>query len=171
MSDVPDSPTGGPIVPRPPQPPTGGPMQPFDMDGPDPAFWTNLRMDVPAERKLLMKCAADGDVPAPERINTVFPVKWLYLAPVESHDPKTAEVRQWIRTVLLEPDGRTTSFGSVGILRCLKMLVFAYGRGPWEPSLSVRLVQKELNGGRRLYLLEDATDEQPPPDRGTKRGK
>lgn len=75
--------------------------------------------------------------------------------PVEKHDPETGEVTILRRSVFIQPDGPPISFASDGVLKSINRLVYVErSEPPWEPPIKVKLRQRNIGNGRRLFHFE-----------------
>ena len=119
-----------------------------------PAAMTNIGADEPDRDRLLMKTLGEPDFSADDLFGSVFLLS-RYIAMGASWEGESeSDSRDGVRTVLIDVDGQTASFGSDGIVRALDMLIACRGPGPWNPPIPVRLKQYSTARGRRRYTLE-----------------
>lgn len=139
----------------------------YMLDMGDPVFWTNIDIATDEGKAMVMRCYGDTDASGNDQIGKVWLTKWLLSHPVEITDKVTGEIRICVRTVLVNPEGKTLAFVSTGVLRSLRVMVFIYKRGPWDPALPLEVHQIPLADGKRTYSLQVAT----PPSKQPKGGK
>lgn len=91
-----------------------------------------------------------------ESVGSVVQVRDWLLQSAESVDPESGEVSPYVRGYLLLADGRCLRFGSAGIARSIRLYDALERRAPWDPPWSVRIAQRQIQGGHRWYYLDDA---------------
>jgi len=70
-------------------------------------------------------------------------------------DPKTGEVKSFVRTVLIGPDGFRTSTTSDMVLQSILSLMHFFGPAPWNPPLKLRVKpEKATSNPGHYYTLE-----------------
>lgn len=117
--------------------------------------YTTLPQDTPQLRAWILsliecECTAGADM-----IGCDMYIGDFVVHPVEKHDPETGEVTILRRLVLVQPDGPPISFASDGVLKSINRLVYVMGREPpWEPPVKVRLRQRNIGNGRRMFYFE-----------------
>lgn len=132
--------------------------------------WTTFNMEdeEQARRYLIAKSAADLNFDGLDGHS--FPVEHIIVHQAESTNPETGQVDQFLRTVLVAPDGRSVGFGSIGVVNSLRDLIAAYKMPPWKPARWIRVVRRKARGQGYYYLLLPAeangqkTHEQPETD-------
>lgn len=72
---------------------------------------------------------------------------------------------------LISNDGMIVRFGSEAVARALDRIRKAFGNGPYEPSLPLRIEQVDTSNGRRTYsvVLLPFGEYDPPKPKGTRR--
>lgn len=90
-------------------------------------------------------------------------------------DQKTGEERWAVAVSLIDPDGLVVRFGSDAVCRALDRVRQAFGNGPYDPPLYVRIERVQTSSGRQTYsvVLVDESQYEPlevalPPKRGRK---
>jgi hypothetical protein len=112
--------------------------------------WTNLDLTSPLGRALSVACFSDSDVKGSQLKDEIFFLRAVMLHKVRIVDTKTGELTDAIRSVLIDKDNRTCSFCSEGIKSGVRNLMSAYGAGPWEPALPIRIKETDTRRGNRI---------------------
>ena len=102
------------------------------------------------------KCTGSEVLPGGEHVGDIIGLKYWYVFPVQFEDGM-GEITTGLRTVLVAADGQTYGFGSSGIAASLLRVVQAYGAGPWEQPIALRISQTQTRKGRRFFRLEPAS--------------
>lgn len=119
-----------------------------------PSIITNLKGDRDAIAKVMMKTLGNADFRAEDLFGVEFPLVNYVCTPMTFEDEATGEVRDGVRTILIDSVGSMASFGSEGIVRALDLLRSIFGDGPWSPALVVSVKQLTTRKSRRTYTLE-----------------
>lgn len=71
--------------------------------------------------------------------------------PDSREDEDTGELKQFTRTVLLCSDGRTFASTSEVILKRLQAICQIWGRGPWDPPLTIHIACRIGRKSGRMF--------------------
>ena len=99
------------------------------------------------------KCNGSEVQPGGEHLGEVINLRYWYVFPVQ-FESIDGEVTSGLRTVLVSAEGQTFGFGSTGIATSLLRAVQAYGPGPYEQPIALRITQTSTRKGRRFFRLE-----------------
>lgn len=116
--------------------------------------WTNLR---PTSGKLaaaLVRASGKADFTADDLPDGKMTVCYLMVQEVTLEDVQSGEVMTLPRVVIMDKDGKSCQFVSIGIFGSIKILTEIFGNGPWEPGLPVKLVRSKTKKGFNIYRLE-----------------
>jgi hypothetical protein len=117
--------------------------------------YTTLPQATPEERAWVLSCIECECRAGADLIGQEMWIGDFVIHPVEKHDPETGEVTILRRLVLIQPDGPPISFASDGVLKSINRLVYVIGQEPpWEPPLKVKLKQRNIGNGRRMFYFE-----------------
>lgn len=123
-----------------------------------PAVLSNIAQDDPDGDALFMRTLGEADYAAEDMFGIEFELTRWIVMPVTWESDDNGEARQGLRTILIDSQGRTASFGSDGIVKSLDMLIARRGPGPWNPPIKIKLAQIKLKSGHRTYALELVRD-------------
>jgi len=93
-------------------------------------------------------CKQGGDF-----VGEVVPVKYWYIYPVQ-FEAADGELTSGIRTVLVTADLQAFGFGSGWIATSLLRAIEAYGIGPYDPPIALRITGTKTRKGRVMLSLE-----------------
>lgn len=124
-------------------------------------FWTTIKPDSEPSKRLIVKAMGDADFTADTLEGRVIRVQHVLTKLARRVNPETGEISEWVRCVLVEPDGTTVAFGSKGVIDSLAMLIELFGMPPWNPAQAVKLTVVKTGGKNRFYRL-DLADIDPP---------
>lgn len=117
-------------------------------------IWTTIVPDTEEGKRLTVRCMQQADYSGEEVMGQELSVVHVLCHEVELIDAETSEVVNAVRTVLVQPDGSTVAFVSIGIFKALGLLAKTYGPPPWKPALRVKVTQKRTRAKRLLYQLD-----------------
>lgn len=103
--------------------------------------------------KMLISATMGECTDIKDTLNTEIAISHLYAHPAQRVDPATGEVSSWIRIVLLTPDGKAISCGSMGIGKSLGLISLMRGNPPWIPAVRCTVKAEDIGGGRNFYKL------------------
>jgi hypothetical protein len=92
-----------------------------------------------------------------------IPVSNLLVHRVETASDDDGEVRELTRVVLITPDGDTYEATSKGVANGISAVHAMYNFPPWTPPVEMVFVQRDLKGGKRMFVLAEAEQAQPKP--------
>ena len=118
-----------------------------------PKVFGSIDMSTDEGRNAFLNTVSDPDFRAEEMNGEKFSmVHWLVTA---AHFPgkDDEEPRDGLRIVFIDDQGRTLSTTSEAVGRWLDSVFTVYGRGPYEPPISVSLISTTSRAGRRTYKV------------------
>lgn len=86
-------------------------------------------------------------------INKVIAVANYYCHKIEIVREEDGEVRDCIRCVLIEPDGKAWAFVSDGIAKEIARIIDVFGAGPYNPPVKVEVKQIQTRNNRSTLSL------------------
>jgi len=86
-------------------------------------------------------------------VNTNIPVRHALIHVVQLSDPETGEVTDAPRTILIDPDGVSVSFVSLGVIGSLKKIIKSMGAPPWNPPLVIKPIRQRTRKGFDTIIL------------------
>lgn len=124
-----------------PSAPVGSRVQNFGPDHPKFADWLFL--------------AEEPGTKEPEQFyEQPFKMVAFVAKKVELEDPDTKETFGAVRLVLIDTDGETLSFCSVGAVSSLDLIRAICGDGPWEHGLPIVCRREKTRAGRNIWRLK-----------------
>lgn len=85
--------------------------------------------------------------------NTPFAIKYWYAHRVEVVDPRSGQITNATRCVLIDANDVARCFVSSGIAKDLADIIGMFGIGPYSPPLRVRVRQIKTRSGFRMYTI------------------
>lgn len=73
-------------------------------------------------------------------------------------DQETGEKKQFVRTVLITPEGVACATTSDGVVQSLQEISQIFGPPPWRPAINLELVTQVTKQGFTVYSLLPVTD-------------
>ena len=120
----------------------------------DKKIRTSIDTSTVKGKMLAYSCMSDPKIKNDELRLTPFFIENYFIHEIEMTDEKTGEVTNVNRTVLLDPDGNTTSFVSGGAAAGLDALIDLFGPGPWTPAIPIKVKDvKTTKGFKTLNLV------------------
>lgn len=113
--------------------------------------------------ELLMKATLAEAADLSEEANKSINVRHFYAHDVESADEK-GEVNRWTRIVVFDDKNKAFACGSMGVRKCLAILLQIRGNMPWEPPLKCTVKVRRLDGAKQWMTLEPDIDSLYPAD-------
>lgn len=133
-----------------------------DETGQGGRVWTNLRVKSPKLAAAMVKASGKADFTADDLPGMAMKVCYLIVQSVNLLDKNTGEIVTVPRVVMIDKDGKSCQFCSVGIFGSVKVLVELFGYGPWEPGIPVKLIRGKTSTGNQIFRLEiDASEPMP----------
>lgn len=149
-------PANVPAVP----PPKRLPDNPFDPEF-RPVYFTNLNPQVPADQNLILKCIDEPSLKKADYVNRELPVKWVYAHVADGQVGDDGELGEWVRLVLVTPEGDTLSMSGAIAGKALFVAKSLYGPGPWDPPLLCTIKQKPTRDNKTCNLLGIRREDSP----------
>lgn len=117
-------------------------------------YYTSLDKTNPTHKHLIMRCVGDCDHRLKDCINLELEITDVFAHRVELTNEQTGEIQIAPRIVLITKQGETVECVSEGVHRDLAMLMWLYGKPPWQTPLLVTPKLIQLDGGRNLLKLK-----------------
>lgn len=88
-------------------------------------------------------------------VNKEIVIKDIYAETASSIKPETGELQEFVRIVIISPNGTSYATGSSGVFSSLKRLIALFGAPTWDEGLKVVVKQKKTkNGNHKVLTLE-----------------
>ena len=118
-------------------------------------MYTSLDLGTKEGKAKAMKAMSRCDYSLSKMVNKEVVVKDIFLQPVAVKDKETGEVRELIRTVLFDPEGKSYYSLSTGFFRQVKLLLSIYEQpSEWEEPITISIRQEELPDGKRTLSFD-----------------
>lgn len=102
----------------------------------------------------LMFASEDQPTKSADQFRDVpFNLKYWAAKAVELESPETKETYRAVRLILIDPEGETISFASVGANTSLDVIRSVYGDGPYDPPIPVLCREEKTRSGRRVWRI------------------
>ena len=111
------------------------------------------------ESALKIYDAVSNAEPLSDHLGQTIMVRDVVLQPIEVNDTNTGEVRQMIRSILIDEEGKALSCSSDGVLTSLKSLFTFLGEPPFVPSVPLVPMQKTGRHGYKFLTLTYQPDQ------------
>lgn len=143
----------------------GGPLAAHqeELDGGLLAFWDGPMRSVdnfegePDEKfRMQMKCMSDAEKGA-DHLNTTIVIRYWMVHEIQIVKDD-GEVVDCLRVVLVTPEGQAIAFVSGVLAKSVRSICHHYGRSPLNPGLPVVIKQKNIDGGKRCYVMAPAEE-------------
>lgn len=117
------------------------------------SVWCSYNPKNDVEKAALM-AALQGAIPKlSTQINKTLHVQNIARQAVKMIDRNSGEVIDGIRTVLFTPEGEAFATVAGGVGNSLGLLIQFWGTPPWYPPIPLKVLQQDLEGGKRLFQL------------------
>lgn len=130
-------------------------------DWKDDDYWSSLDPLDPAQQMMLFNARLGEVDKLSGSINLEFDIEHILLHPIEV-EGKEGEVLTLARAVIITPKGDMLGSVSGGVMRSLKLFCKMWGQPPWRPARRVKVIQMEIKGGKRMFLLQPVVMEVKP---------
>lgn len=115
--------------------------------------FSNIDMTSDFGKAVTISCFSGADIPNEELMKKTFYLQNFLMHTAAMADAETGEKIPVKRCVLIDKDGKTTSFCSDGIIAGVGNLITVYGMGPWDPAIPVRVVERKTRKGYKVKNL------------------
>lgn len=118
---------------------------------------TNFPQD-PRKRFALEGLARESDaIDISSLVGQEIAVEWIYLHPVE-RDGEAGEMDQWVRTVLIDPDGTVYQSSSQGVAEMAYAAMRTFRGEKFTPPLRFKIRQVKTARGFQRHGLQPIVD-------------
>lgn len=136
--------------------PLPGQVAPIEWLKPLPAIGGYTSLDLATQRgRQLFVLSQQGE---PENldayINQRMTITDIVMHPARREDTATGEIQFWTRCVMITPENKVISCGSLGIMKSLMLAVILHGAPPWPAGISGVLKQKPISDSKRWYEIQ-----------------
>lgn len=114
-------------------------------------FWTSLSKET--ERAKILKALGQADLSGQDLEKNPMQVSDILIHKV-TVATDSGDRDEFIRTVLISPDGKTCAFVSDGVLGSIRNICMVFGEPKWNPAIKVKAVLVKTRRGFRTYNLE-----------------
>lgn len=114
--------------------------------------YTSLKSDSMADKMKLLAAMGQADMKGDDLEKAPLEVADILLHAV-TVTSDSGDSAQYIRTVLISPEGKTAAFVSNGIVSSLANVMQVFGEAPWKPALKLQAFVVKTRKGFRTYNL------------------
>lgn len=115
-------------------------------------FYSSFNAESINDKKKLYNALNSPDFKISDCINREIVIKDAVLTPVTIADEKTGEIREAVRSILIDKDGKTYNATSSGIHASLKNIMNIFGGLHFDEGLTVIVQQITTKRGSTLTL-------------------
>lgn len=106
-------------------------------------------------QKTALACGPDV-IPGNTHLDKVIALCEFYVHQVQVAGDTPGEYIDGVRVVLIDDDNTAYAFVSDGIARDLSVIIAAFGMGPYDPPIGVKIKQGNTRKGRRFFSIQPA---------------
>lgn len=120
----------------------------------DKPFYCSFDFKKPETEAMLFRVAQGSDENIMAMINMQIEIEHVYMAHASKINPETGELNEFIRIVLISPEGIAYQCFSQGVRKSIALLAATRGLPPFRPPVRVVVKLQQLGTGRNWLTLE-----------------